>query len=167
VVEIREVLRAWLAGYGVRWWPPRPGWIERLPVAMSRRRWRRAWAGGIDQLDDALIGAVVTVVRPDRTQGFGTAWEVLCANHDQINKWVDNGLTVVKIGDMLARQGVLVPAFLAVAVQRALGQSIGAVSGRERCPWSTASPAWNARSISPGWACCSIPRRAVAGWCMR
>ena len=26
-------------------------------------------AGGVDQLDDALIGAVVTVVRPDRPQG--------------------------------------------------------------------------------------------------
>ncbi|WP_369816165.1 IS21 family transposase [Mycobacterium sp. 852014-52144_SCH5372336] len=66
-------------------------------------------AGGVDQLDDALIGAVVTVVRPDRPHGYGQVWEVLCANHDQINQWIDNGLTVVKIGDLLARQGVIVP----------------------------------------------------------
>ena len=57
----------------------------------------------MDQLDDALIGAVVSVVRPDRTHGFGSAWEVLCANRDQINRWIDDDLTVVKIGDLLAR----------------------------------------------------------------
>jgi len=34
---------------------------------------------------------------------------VLCANHDQINTWVDKALTVVKIGDLLARQVVIVP----------------------------------------------------------
>jgi hypothetical protein len=33
----------------------------------------------------------------------------LCTNHVQIEKWIDKGLTVVKIGDLLARQGVLVP----------------------------------------------------------
>jgi hypothetical protein len=56
-----------------------------------------------------LIG-VVAAVRPDRPQGYSTAWEALCANHDRISKWVDDGLTVVKIGDLLARQGVMVPA---------------------------------------------------------
>jgi hypothetical protein len=66
-------------------------------------------AGGGEQVDDELIGAVVAVVRPDRPQGHGQAWEVLCANHGRINEWVKDGLTVVKIGDLLARQGVLVP----------------------------------------------------------
>jgi hypothetical protein len=65
--------------------------------------------GGVDQLSDELIGAVVAAVRPDRPQGFGSAWEVLRANQDRINTWVDDGLTVVKIGDLLARQGVIVP----------------------------------------------------------
>ena len=46
-------------------------------------------------------------MRPDRPEGHGAAWEVLCANHDQIEKWVKNGLTVVKIGDLLARQPML------------------------------------------------------------
>ena len=58
---------------------------------------------------DELIGTVVAAVRPDRPQGYGSAWEALCANHDRINKWVKDGLTVVKIGDLLARQGVVVP----------------------------------------------------------
>jgi hypothetical protein len=52
---------------------------------------------------------VVGAVRPNRPQGYGSAWEVLCANHDRISTWVDDGLTVVKIGDLLVRQGVAVP----------------------------------------------------------
>jgi transposase len=111
VVEIREVLRAWLAGHGLRVVATRAGvdrktarrYVEAAVAAGLDR------AGGVDQLDDALIGAVVTVVRPDRPHGHGSAWEVLCANHDQINKWVGKGLTVVKIYDLLARQGVIVP----------------------------------------------------------
>ena len=111
VVEIREVLRAWLAGHGLRVVATQAGvdrktarrYVE-AAVAVGLDR-----AGGVDQLDDELIGAVVTVVRPDRPHGYGQVWEVLCANHDQIDKWVDKGLTVVKIGDLLARQGVIVP----------------------------------------------------------
>ncbi len=63
--------------------------------------------GGVDQLHDELIGGVVAAVRPDRGQGHGQAWEVLCAKHDQINIWVNDGL--VKIADLLARLGVVVP----------------------------------------------------------
>ena len=111
VVEIREVLRAWLAGHGLRRVATQAGvdrktarrYVEAAVAAGLDR------AGGVDQLDDALIGAVVTVVRPDRPQGHGSAWELLSANHDQINKWIDADLTVVKIGDLLSRQGVLVP----------------------------------------------------------
>lgn len=111
VVEIREVLRAWLDGHGYRVVAARAG-VDRKT---ARRYVEAAVAagldrtGGTDQLDDALIGAVVTVVRPDRPQGHGTAWDMLCANHDQIATWVGDDLTVVKIGDLLARRGVVVP----------------------------------------------------------
>jgi hypothetical protein len=56
-----------------------------------------------------LIGAVVAAVRPDRPQGHGVAWDALCARHDLIAGWVKEGVTVVKIGDLLAREGVAVP----------------------------------------------------------
>lgn len=111
VVEIREVLRAWLEGHGYRVVAKRGG-VDRKT---ARRYVEAAVAAGLDrvggeaQIDDALIGAVVTVVRPDRPQGHGQAWELLCANHDQITKWVTDDLTVVKIGDLLARRGVIVP----------------------------------------------------------
>ena len=111
MVEIREVLRMWLAGHGLRVVATQAGvdrktarrYVEAAVAAGLDR------AGGVDQLDDALIGAVVSVVRPDRPHGYGQVWEVLCADQGQINKWVDKGLTVVKIGDLLAHQGVIVP----------------------------------------------------------
>src|SRR6478735_5170543 len=105
VIEIREVLRAWMAGSGTRTAAAQAG-VDRKTV---RRYVGAAEAAGLDrecgveQLTDELIGAVVAAVRPDRPEGHGAAWEVLCANHDQIEKWVKNGLTVVKIGDLLAR----------------------------------------------------------------
>jgi transposase len=111
VIEVREVLRAWLAGSGFRTAGAQAG-VDRKT---ARRYVAAAVAagldrdGGVDQLDDELIGTVVAAVRPDRPQGYGSAWEALCANHDRINKWVKDGLTVVKIGDLLARQGVVVP----------------------------------------------------------
>jgi hypothetical protein len=49
------------------------------------------------------------VVRPERPKGYGAAWEALQHRHDRIEKWVGRGLTVVKIGDLVAREGVLVP----------------------------------------------------------
>ena len=111
VIEVREVLRAWLAGSGFRTAGAQAG-VDRKT---ARRYVAAAVAagldrdGGVDQLTDELIGTVVAAVRPDRPQGYGSAWEALCANHDRINKWVKDGLTVVKIGDLLARQGVVVP----------------------------------------------------------
>ncbi|MCW2649905.1 MAG: transposase [Mycobacterium sp.] len=111
MIKIREVLRAWLAGRGLRLVATQAG-VDRKT---ARRYVAAAVAGGLDrdggveQLGDELIGAVVAAVRPDRPQGFGSAWEVLRANQDRINAWVDDGLTVVKIGDLLARQGVIVP----------------------------------------------------------
>jgi hypothetical protein len=60
-------------------------------------------------LCDELIGQVVAAVRPERSNGHGAAWEALQARHDRIEKWVGRGLSVVKIGDLLAREGVMVP----------------------------------------------------------
>ncbi|WP_425293743.1 hypothetical protein [Mycobacterium attenuatum] len=65
--------------------------------------------GDLDQLTDELIGAVIEAVRPGRPDGHGATWELLRANHDQIAEWVGTDLTVVKIGDLLARRGAVVP----------------------------------------------------------
>ena len=106
MIEIRDVVRAWLAGRGLRTVAAAAG-VDRNTARRHVTATVEAGLdrdGGVDQLSDRLIGAVVAAVRPDRPKGFGSAWKVLRVNHDQINTWVGDGLTVVKIGDMLLRQ---------------------------------------------------------------
>jgi hypothetical protein len=111
VIEVRELLRVWMLGAGLR----RVGRLAGVDRKTARRYTDAAEEAGLDregsadQLTDELIGAVVAAVRPDRPNGHGSAWDMLCANHDRIQKLVGQGLTVVKIGDLLARQGVVVP----------------------------------------------------------
>ncbi|HET8661519.1 MAG TPA: hypothetical protein VFM55_21300 [Micromonosporaceae bacterium] len=111
VIEVREVLRAWLSGGGLRTVAAQAG-VDRKT---ARRYVRAAEAagvvrgGGLDQLSDEVLGAVVAAVRPARAGGHGSAWQVLQGHRDELTALVDKGLTVVKVGDLLARRGVVVP----------------------------------------------------------
>jgi transposase len=113
VYEVREVLRLWLRGEGIRG-------VQRL-AGVDRKTVRRYVtaaqglgldrAGGEDQLSDVFLGQVVEQVRPHRPDGHGQAWQVLQAHREQIRVWVEkDDLTTVKIGTLLARQGVVIPA---------------------------------------------------------
>jgi transposase len=110
VIEIREALRAWLAGKSERAVAAQAG-VDRKT---SRRYVTAALAaglsrgGGEEQLTDELIGQVVSVVRPVRPDGHGAGWAELEARHKEIAAWVEGGVPVVKIGILLARQGVVV-----------------------------------------------------------
>lgn len=90
VIEVREILRAWLAGRGQRKVAEQAG-VDRKTV---RRYVAAAEAaglvrdGGEEQLTGELIGQVVAAVRPDRQTGHGTAWETLEAHREQISQWV-------------------------------------------------------------------------------
>ena len=111
VIEVREILRAWLLGKGQRSVARQAG-VDRKTVVRYVDAALEAGLvrdGGQEQLTDELIGQVVAALRPDRPNGHGVAWESLEAQRDQIAKWVGDGLTVVKIGDLLGRQGVMVP----------------------------------------------------------
>ncbi len=114
VFEVREVLRLWLRGKGQR-----P--ISEL-VGMDRKTVRRYIdaavelgvdrAGGEEQVTDVLLGQVVERVRPHRTDGRGEARRLLDAHRDQLEKWLGkdkDGLTVVKVHELLEREGVVVP----------------------------------------------------------
>jgi hypothetical protein len=111
VHEIREVLRLWLRGEGIRS-------VARL-ARVDRKTVRRyvevaqacglARAGGERQLGDELLSAVAERVRPHRGDGHGQSWALLAAHHARLKELLDAGLTVVKAGELLAREGVVVP----------------------------------------------------------
>ena len=110
VIEVREVLRAWLAGKSERAVAAQAG-VDRKT---SKRYVTAAVAaglsrdGGEEQLSDELIGQVVSVVRPVRPDGHGQGWAELEARREQITAWVEADVPVVKIGILLARQSVVV-----------------------------------------------------------
>jgi len=110
VFEVREVLRLWLQGEGQRS-------ISRL-AGMDRKTVRRyieaavelglVRGGGDGQLSDVLM--VVEKVRPHRSDGRGEARRLLDDHRDQLKTWLDtDGLTVVKVHELLERRGVVVP----------------------------------------------------------
>jgi len=111
VHEIREVLRLWLRGEGIRS-------AERLAV-IDRKTVRRyvdaaqacglVRSGGEGQLTDELIGAVAERVRPHRADGHGRSWALLDEHREEFKGLLDQGLTVVRAGELLARRGAIVP----------------------------------------------------------
>ena len=120
VGEVREVLRAWLEGIGLRKVGERAG-VDRKT---ARRYVEAAEAAGLtrdagrEAITDELIGLVVEAVRPARPHGHGAAWESLLGHEEQIRAWVAGAeydgvkhepLSIVKIEELLARQGVRVP----------------------------------------------------------
>ena len=129
VFEVREVLRLWLAGESLRG-------VERL-AGMDRKTIRRYIAaaevagitagGGDAQLSDGVVGQVVEAVRPHRTDGHGEAWRVVGAHHDRIAGWVKGDLTAVKIHELLAREGTVVPLR---TVQRYVAEVCGRTRGQ-------------------------------------
>ena len=89
VTEIREVLRAWLSGAGLRRVAEQAG-VDRKT---ARRYVDAAVAAGLDrdggagQLTDELVGQVAQVVWPVRPGGQGQAREQLGACQEQIEGW--------------------------------------------------------------------------------
>ena len=143
VSEIREVLRAWLAGAGLRQVAGQAGVARKT----ARRYVEAAVAaglardGGAGQLSDELAGQVAQAVRPARPGGHGLAWGQLEACHADIAAWVKKDLTVVKIGVLLERRGVVVP-------YRTLHRFCA-----ERCGFGPAAPAVRVADGEPGMEC--------------
>ena len=111
MIEVREVLRAWLAGEGLR----RVAELSGVDRKTARRYVEAAQAaglsrdGGAAEVDDAVVGAVVAAVRPARPAGHGAGWEACVAEQARIAGWVDAGVPATKIVELLERRGVRVP----------------------------------------------------------
>ena len=112
VFEVREVLRLWLRGEGVRS-------MERL-AGVDRKTVRRYVGAAVElgldrdrgeeQLSDEFVGSVVEAVRPHRGDGRGEAWRLLVTNHQLIIGWLKKDkLTVRRVHELLGRRGVVVP----------------------------------------------------------
>ncbi len=110
VFEVREVLRLWLDGRGLRS-------IESV-VAPDRKTIRRMVEvavglgldrdGGDGQLCDefmSLVMAALVVRRPDR---HGESWATIAAQHEVLAGWAKSRVPVVKMGELLERRGVVV-----------------------------------------------------------
>lgn len=164
VFEVREVLRVWLDGRGLRA-------IEGL-VGLDRKTVRRyveaavelglEREGGEEQLTDLFLAQVLERVRPHRVDGHGDSWRLLEAHADQVRAWLENDdLTVTKVGTLLARQGVVVAG-------RTLRRFAAELCGPRRGRGTTVRVAdgdrvTNSRSTSAAWVCCSIPRPIGGG----
>lgn len=166
VVEIREVLRGWLDGGGLRTIAERAG-VDRKT---ARRYVQAAQAAGLGRdagpaaLDDALTGAVVEQVRPARPNGHGAAWDSLTVRRAEIAGWVKGGKTLVKIEDLLARWARW------CRIGRCTGsrpRSAGSGPAAARSGSLTATPGWSVRSISPRWGSSAMPRPGGSGRCTR
>jgi Integrase core domain len=111
VHEVKEVLRLWLRGEGFR----SVARLARVDRKTVRRYVAAAQACGLDraggegQLGDELLSVVAERVRPHRADGHGPGWALLAAHHGRLEELLDAGLTVVKAGELLAREGVVVP----------------------------------------------------------
>jgi hypothetical protein len=110
MIEVKEILRLWLDGRSLRDVSKLSG-ADRKTV---RRYVETARAcgmdrdGGVAQLTDELLAAVVVGARPQRPTGRGASWEALAGQHEQLKVWTDAGLTLTKIHALLGRRGVVV-----------------------------------------------------------
>ena len=141
VVQIKEVLRHWLRGEGERTVARAVGCRPQDRTALHRGRDepRASIArGDEEQLTDELVGQVVERVRPHRPDGHGAAWRTLLGEEERIKAWVDEGLTVVKIGILLCPAGRDGPAPDPGPLRRRALR--GRSAQRRRSGWTTRRP---------------------------
>jgi transposase len=110
MIEVKEILRLWLEGRSLR----EVARLAGVDRKTARRYVETARAcgvgrdGGVDQLTDELLAAVVVGARPQRPTGRGASWQALAGQHEQLKAWIEAGLTLTKIHALLGRRGVVV-----------------------------------------------------------
>ena len=108
MVEVREILRLSVLGRGKK----RIAALLGLHVKTVRRYLRAAQECGfrrelgIGQLDDGLVGAVLSKLQPDKGRPHGEGWD-LCQEHRSfVERYLEEGVRLTKIRKLLVRQGI-------------------------------------------------------------
>ena len=106
VFEVREVLRLWLDGRGLRSiaavMPPDRKTIRRVVEVAVRLGLDRD--GGAAQLDDEFVGSVMSELAVGRPDRHGESWAAIAGEHDRIAGWVDTKVPVVEVCLSLPRR---------------------------------------------------------------
>jgi transposase len=111
VHQVREVIRLWLAGEGIRSTARLAG-VDRKTVGRyvgAAKTVGLDREGGPEQVSDEVVGLVCELVRPARKDGRGQAWVALDENRELIAAWVKAEVPLTKVQVLLARRGVQVP----------------------------------------------------------
>jgi transposase len=112
MVEVKEVLRLWKSGLGVR--------AVARRTALDRKTVRRYIAAGVAAglspggddrtVDEVVLGEVAVAVRPGGSPEVGEMREACRQNRELLKGWVDEGCKGPKLAKLLARHtGLRVP----------------------------------------------------------
>ena len=109
--EVHEVLRFWMAGRGLRAIalvvPPDRKTVRRIVQTATAAGLVRD--GGDGQLTELFIAGVVGMLAQDRPDRHGDMWVTIMGEHARLADWVQAEVPVVKMCELLARRGVMVP----------------------------------------------------------
>ena len=110
MLEVKEVLRLWLAGVRKKRIAAQLG----LNVKTVRRYLRAAQGHGLtaaaspDELDDGLLAAVVSTIQPGTGRPHGDGWAACVAHRAVIERYLRADVRLSKIRTLLRRQGVTI-----------------------------------------------------------
>lgn len=111
MVEIKEVLRLWLAGRGKKPIARQLG----LDPKTVRRYTRAAEANGLQREDGAAglteerLAAIVVALDASPERERGPSWARCLAEQSRIESWLERGLRLTKVCKLLARDGTEIP----------------------------------------------------------
>ncbi len=109
VVEIKEILRHWIKGFGYRKVAGFTGsdrkTVRRYVELATKLGLRKG--EGEAQLTDDLISAIVASVQPGRVGIRGDSWQCCEEHKEEIQQWLDKDLTLTKVLELLGRKGAI------------------------------------------------------------
>ncbi|MBM4368710.1 MAG: IS21 family transposase [Deltaproteobacteria bacterium] len=128
MVEIKEVLRLWSRGHGLRTVASRAG-VDRKTARRYIEAARRAGLErGASSVEDGRLAEVAAAVRPGASPEIGRMRDHLRANSEAIRGWVDEGCRGPKLARLVLRTtGIPVPLR---TLQRFVAEDLGVERGQ-------------------------------------